>query len=859
MTYASEVATDSPVLYWRLGESSGTTATDSSGNGRDGTYAGSPTLAVAGLLAGDADTAVSFDRTDDYVSYASTVLSNSSAGTYEIWFKTSISGAGNLMYLFNASGTSNDFRVYVDPSDGQVDVIVNPTGTSSASFTCTGVWNDDVKHHLVVTYDDATNAVLAYIDGNQVGSGSVSGSSKLLDHNSLFVGSISGASGMFGGVLDEFAVYATALSSTRISAHYDAGASASIVVNGGTATETDTAIGGQTNIVVLGGIATETDTALAGSDDQVFTGGIAIETDTVFDGGVFQVIPGTPVVESDSAIGGSALHDVTYAGGTAVETDTVLAGTGADSEIFELNGTGTLYIDSEILFTTSEFRIQVLNKEIERAPASVTVTVSGARPEEPVTFEIDGTQVLITEADTDGNLIAVSLNIDSELGGDTVGVHTVTAIQPDALNNAVSDADTYTIERLPAMNPLNQGIDASPVEVLGVVSHSSNTRHWVFQDLLGVDVGGIGSWVMPINPSEMSSPHFEHAMSSRHTTAKNGRFHIFAAAKAMKEWSFSGYAPDRDFLDKLLQYRNLNRRFYIIDHHNRAWKVVLTNVDHRPRLRHTWMEAGQPSIQDDWGADYTVTAMILDQNYFTPDPIGEPGGGDPEGMSFEEGVAGGSILFVDHPWLFRYKSDTGAVAQTTYSSTSHGGNLSARLYGSAESSNEDTAWSDVELACKFDPVGPATFWLRIHEISEFTAGSTAQVAVQVYARNDSQQTGNTSINFTNVGDQLIYQNGLSTELTLEWDVWYQIHIDQAVGSVTVSLRDVDGTTLVTEDPLDTTVDFLSNPLSPAATSGIFQLFGAVNATNTPLRVVDFRVDDVVVPGTMTPAWDEETP
>ena len=43
-TYASTVLADSPVAYWRLGEASGSSAADSSGNGNGGSYAGGVTL-----------------------------------------------------------------------------------------------------------------------------------------------------------------------------------------------------------------------------------------------------------------------------------------------------------------------------------------------------------------------------------------------------------------------------------------------------------------------------------------------------------------------------------------------------------------------------------------------------------------------------------------------------------------------------------------------------------------------------------------------------------------------------------------------------------------------------------------------
>ena len=72
MTYASEVLADTPLAYYRLGEASGTTLVDSSGNARDGTYAGSPTLGAASLLVSDpSNTAVSFDGVNDIATVAS--------------------------------------------------------------------------------------------------------------------------------------------------------------------------------------------------------------------------------------------------------------------------------------------------------------------------------------------------------------------------------------------------------------------------------------------------------------------------------------------------------------------------------------------------------------------------------------------------------------------------------------------------------------------------------------------------------------------------------------------------------------------------------------------------------------------
>jgi len=58
----------SPNSWWRYGEDSGTTATDEQGNA-DGTYVGTPTLDQTGLIADDANTAVLFNGSSQYVNH----------------------------------------------------------------------------------------------------------------------------------------------------------------------------------------------------------------------------------------------------------------------------------------------------------------------------------------------------------------------------------------------------------------------------------------------------------------------------------------------------------------------------------------------------------------------------------------------------------------------------------------------------------------------------------------------------------------------------------------------------------------------------------------------------------------------
>ncbi|MDE2101848.1 MAG: hypothetical protein KGL39_31670, partial [Patescibacteria group bacterium] len=66
-TYQMEVLVDQPVGYWRLGELSGTSAADQTGNGHTGTYHGGPTLATPGLISGDLNTGITLNGTNQYV------------------------------------------------------------------------------------------------------------------------------------------------------------------------------------------------------------------------------------------------------------------------------------------------------------------------------------------------------------------------------------------------------------------------------------------------------------------------------------------------------------------------------------------------------------------------------------------------------------------------------------------------------------------------------------------------------------------------------------------------------------------------------------------------------------------------
>ncbi len=96
--YSSVVLAKGPVGYWRLGEASGPSAADASGNGYDGTYLGNPTFGQSGAIVNDPDTAIGLNGPDsrDYVeipdpdSQAFSQPTSKVGLTVEVWMRPDV-------------------------------------------------------------------------------------------------------------------------------------------------------------------------------------------------------------------------------------------------------------------------------------------------------------------------------------------------------------------------------------------------------------------------------------------------------------------------------------------------------------------------------------------------------------------------------------------------------------------------------------------------------------------------------------------------------------------------------------------------------------------------------------------------
>jgi len=216
VTYQSEVLADSPLVYLRMGEASGTTMVDASGNGRSGAYTGSPTLGATGLLTGDSDTAVNFTTTNQYgvVAYGSWMIA--SAITIEAIIKTS-STTGIHSIAERDWGGPRAFQFRIDTNKLQFITIGGGAGVVISASP--GDVADGATHHVAATYDGTS--IKLYVDGALVTTTSAVGavSTQASPLSVAANGSGGGASQQFLGVIDEVSYYGTALPGTRIAAH----------------------------------------------------------------------------------------------------------------------------------------------------------------------------------------------------------------------------------------------------------------------------------------------------------------------------------------------------------------------------------------------------------------------------------------------------------------------------------------------------------------------------------------------------------------------------------------------------------------------------------------------------------------
>jgi len=236
--YVGEVLADSPTAYWKLDEATGVVMRDYSGNGNHGTYDNVAQGEDSLVIDADGHSIFCVHVGDNRGQYKGATLPTAAPVTLEAWvkFDRDLTETHVIMAVQRDSALASVLYLSVTTSglgspNGELLVTFVNLGGNYKARGHTRV-DDGQPHHVAMTMATTAAAdIKLYVDGvlqtKTVVSGTTGGSwpSHLIWTLGNFVDSGFGDFGI-DGLIDEAAVYPSALSAARILAHYQAGATA---------------------------------------------------------------------------------------------------------------------------------------------------------------------------------------------------------------------------------------------------------------------------------------------------------------------------------------------------------------------------------------------------------------------------------------------------------------------------------------------------------------------------------------------------------------------------------------------------------------------------------------------------------
>ena len=233
-----------PSGHWSFNECSGTDIHDGTDNGNDGTLQlGSLGVTSAGSCGesgttfwyngkdGHANSAGSFDGSDDYVDCGDDLFETHSQGTISAWIKRDGNGDGNAQDIFSASNTNDLFNLQLSDygtNDWRLRVYSknNPDAVQGATSIDTS-W-----HHVVLTSDGSSYKI--YLDGVEESITATTGANSgdwFAENDSgtdsYLIGARTAAIGdpsYFDGLIDEVKVWSYPLTAQLVKKDFNSGA-----------------------------------------------------------------------------------------------------------------------------------------------------------------------------------------------------------------------------------------------------------------------------------------------------------------------------------------------------------------------------------------------------------------------------------------------------------------------------------------------------------------------------------------------------------------------------------------------------------------------------------------------------------
>jgi hypothetical protein len=226
--YVSQIIGTSGLLdYWRLNDTSGTTAVDSKGTS-NGTYVNGVALNQPDLLANNTGPSVSLDGVDDYINFPN-ILNFAAVApfTLELWTNTTTVNNNQYRRLISKEDTTaqrNGYVVFITPTTAPSALKVgferrNSVGVDSLVGTTT--INAGSRYHIVADYSGSQMRL--YV--NNVLQGTLASTRSLPTTTVPFrIGMIAAySSWTLGGRLQHVAAYNRVLTDTERTSHYQTG------------------------------------------------------------------------------------------------------------------------------------------------------------------------------------------------------------------------------------------------------------------------------------------------------------------------------------------------------------------------------------------------------------------------------------------------------------------------------------------------------------------------------------------------------------------------------------------------------------------------------------------------------------
>jgi len=206
-----------PIVWYRFDETGGSTATDSSGSGRNATLVNGPAW-VGGRL----NNAVDLNGGSQHVSLPAGIVNGLNDFSIATWVRLDSTGNWRRLFDFGSNTTTNMFLVPQSGS-GAVRFAITTSGAggeqqiNGTSALSTGVW-----HHVAVTRSGNTGQL--YVDGVQVGQNtgmSLSPASLGNTTNNWIGRSQYSGDAYLDGQVDDFRLYNRALSAAEVQALFN--------------------------------------------------------------------------------------------------------------------------------------------------------------------------------------------------------------------------------------------------------------------------------------------------------------------------------------------------------------------------------------------------------------------------------------------------------------------------------------------------------------------------------------------------------------------------------------------------------------------------------------------------------------